>query len=152
MRIVKAGPQEAFVVAALTLQAAIAIDGAREEGFLDRAAGHWLRHHEQLPTWFAEHDGAHAGLLQAAHPPETTWPGQASGTRGRLWIHTMYVHADHRRRGVGAALLAACEGWAQGAGVGMIRLHCNPGAEDFYDATGYGPAEGIRQKQLDPLR
>lgn len=152
MRIVKAGPQDAFVVAALTLQAAIAIDGAREEGFLDRAAEHWLRHHEQLPAWFAEHEGAHAGLLQATLPPETAWPGQAPGTRGRLWVTLLHVRADHRRRGVGAALLAACEGWATGAGVGVIRLRSNAGAEDFYDALGYDVGADLRQKRLGTLR
>ncbi|KRE36049.1 hypothetical protein ASG73_15440 [Janibacter sp. Soil728] len=38
MRIVKAGPDDAYVLAALSLQLAIAIDGAREVGYLDRAA------------------------------------------------------------------------------------------------------------------
>lgn len=152
MRIVKARPEDAFIVAALSLQFAIAVDGAREEGYLDRAAQHWLRHHDSLPTWYAEHDGQHAGYLQATLPPETTWPGERPGTRGRLWVQALYVHADHRRQGTALALTGACEAWAKDAGVGVIRLRCNPGAEDFYDSAGYTPAVDVREKRLRPLR
>ena len=152
MRIIRARPEDAFIVAALSLQAAIAIDGAREEGYLARAAEHWLRHHEQLPAWFAEHEGQHAGYLQAVLPPETTWPGERPGTRGRLWVQALHVHEAHRRQGVALALTAACESWATYAGVGMIRLRCEPGAEGFYDAAGYAPAVEVREKRLRPLR
>lgn len=152
MRIVRARPDDALVVAALSLQASIAMDGVREDGYLARAAEHWLAHHPYLPAWFAEHDGEHAGLLQAAYPPETTKPGQPPGSRGRLWVHLLFVHADHRRQGVGAALLAACEDWAKGVGVSVIRLRAGAGAEDFYDATGYTVATEVREKRLRPLR
>lgn len=152
LRIVRAEPEDAFIVAALSLQIAIAIDGSREEGYLDRAVEHWLRHREHLPTWIAEREGSHAGYLQATYPPETTWPGQPVGTRGRLWVHAMYVAPDHRRVGVGTALLASCESWAKGAGVGVIRLRCEAGAEQFCDAAGYPPAREVREKRLRPLR
>lgn len=152
MRIVKARPEDAFVVAALSLQFAIAIDDAREEGYLDRAAQHWLRHHDSLPTWYAEHEGQHAGYLQAALLPETTWPGERPGTRGRVWVQALYVPAGHRRQGIALALTSACETWATEAGVGVIRLRCNPGAEGFYDSAGYAPAVDVREKRLRPLR
>lgn len=152
MRIIRARPEDAFIVAALSLQFAIAVDDAREEGYLDRAAGHWLRHHEYLPTWYAEHEGQHAGYLQATHPPETTWPGEEPGTRGRLWVQSLYVHAAHRRQGIALALTSACEAWAREAGIGVIRLRCNPGAEGFYDAAGYAAAVEVREKRLRPLR
>lgn len=150
VRIVRARSEDAFVVAALSLQFALAMDAPREEGYLDRAAEHWVRHHEQLPTWFAEHEGQHAGYLQAAHPPETTWPGVATGTRGRLWIHAMFVAPDHRRAGIGSALLTACESWAKGAGIGVIRLRCEPGVEQFYDTAGYAPDRAVRTKRFHP--
>lgn len=152
MRIVRAAPEDAFIVAALSLQLAIDVDDVREEGYLDRAAEHWLRHREHLPTWIAEHDGQHAGYLQGVLPPETTWPGEQPGTRGRLWVQALYVRADHRQQGVALALTSACEAWARTAGVGVIRLRCNPGAEGFYDAAGYAPATEIREKRLRPLR
>lgn len=146
----RARPEDAFIVAALSLQFAIAVDGSREEGYLDRAAEHWLRHREHLPTWIAESRGAHAGYLQATFPPVTTWPGVPHDSRGRLWIHALFVAPDHRRAGVGAALLADCEGWADGAGVGVIRLRCEPGVEQFYDAAGYAPDPEVRTKRLHP--
>nr|WP_246297351.1 GNAT family N-acetyltransferase [Janibacter cremeus] len=152
MRIVRARPEDAFIVAALSLQFAIAVDGSREDGYLDRAAEHWVRHRGQLPTWFAERDGAHAGYLQASLSPTTTWPGVADGSRGQLWIHSMFVASDHRRAGVGSALLSACEIWANEAGIGVIRLRCEAGAEQFYDAAGYASAREVREKRLRPLR
>ena len=148
MRIVRARPEDALVVAALSLQFAIAVDGSREEGYLHRAATHWLAHHEQLPTWIAEHDGEHAGYLQATYPPETTWPGQRPGARGRLWVHAVYVPAEHRRRGLATALITACEDWARGAGVQTIRLRCTSGAEAFCAANGYATAPAVREKRL----
>ena len=148
MRIVRAGPEDAVVVAALSLQFAIAVDGSREEGYLDRAAEHWLGHQEQLPTWIAEYDARHAGYLQAVHPPEMTWPGQPPGSRGRLWVHALYVPTGHRRRGIATALTTACEDWARGAGVQTIRLSCPSGAEEFCAATGYGTAAAVREKRL----
>ncbi|CAM4195048.1 GNAT family N-acetyltransferase [Janibacter anophelis] len=152
MRIVRAGADDAFVLAALSLQFALSLGGPGEPGYLDRAADHWLRHRHQLPAWFAERDGAHAGYLQAVLLPETAWPGQPPGSRGRLWAQAMYVAPDHRRHGVGRSLLAACEHWAAGEGVGVIRLRCEPGAEQFYDAAGYAPATEVREKRLRPLR
>ncbi len=152
MRIVRARPQDAFVVAALSLQIAIAVGGSREEGYLDRAAEHWLRHHEQLPTWFAEHEGAHAGFLQAVLPTESTWPGQRPGTRGQLWVDSLYVREEHRREGIGLALVRACEEWAKGAGIATIRLSDAGEAQDFCDAAGYVPAAQVREKRLRPLR
>lgn len=148
MRIVRAGPEDAFVVAALSLQFAIAVDGSREEGYLDRAAAHWLRHHEQLPAWIAEHEGQHAGYLQATCPPETTWPGERPGSRRALWVQAVYVHTDHRRSGIATALTSACEDWARGAGVAVVRLRCEPGAEQFYAATGYAASTDLREKRL----
>src|SRR5699024_8613162 len=121
-----------------------------EDGYLDRAADHWLRHHEQLPVWIAERGDAHAGYLQAVRMPETTWPGVPLGTRGRLWVQGMYVAPGHRRAGVGTALLAACESWAKGAGVAVVRLRGEPGVEDFYDANGYLPSAEVREKRLSP--
>lgn len=147
-RIVRAGPEDAFVVAALSLQFALAMGAEREDGYLDRAADHWLRHHAQLPVWIAQRDGSHAGYLQAVRMTETTWPGQPVGTRGRLWIQGMFVAPDHRRRGVGTSLLAACESWAKGAGIAVLRLRCEPGAERFYEAVGFEPAAEVRQKRL----
>lgn len=152
MRIVKAAPEDAFIVAALSLQLAIDIDGAREVGYLDRAADHWLRHHRYLPTWIAEHEGQHAGYLQGVLPPETTWPGERPGTRGRLWVQALHVSAPHRRQGIARALTSACEAWSKDVGVGVIRLRCHPGAEEFYDAAGYLPATQVREKRLRPLR
>lgn len=148
MRIVRARPEDAFVLGALSLQLARAAGAEREEGYLDRAADHWLAHHDRLPSWIAEHEGAHAGYLQAVTLPETTRPRQPVGTRGRLWVDALFVAPDHRRRGVATALLTACESWAKGAGVRVIGLRCTPGAEEFCEAVGFAPAAGVREKFL----
>ncbi len=148
MRIVRARPEDAFVLAALSLQLARAVGAGGEEGYLDRAADHWLRHRDRLPSWIAEHEGAHAGYLQAVALPETTRPGQPVGTRGRLWVDALFVAPDHRRRHIGTALLGACESWAKGAGVRVVGLRCEAGAEEFCEAVGFAPAAGVHEKRL----
>ncbi|WP_235499489.1 hypothetical protein [Janibacter sp. Soil728] len=45
-------------------------------------------------------------------------------------------------------MLAACRAWARDAGIGVIRLRCEPGAEEFYDAAGFVPATDVREKRL----
>jgi ribosomal-protein-alanine N-acetyltransferase len=55
-------------------------------------------------------------------------------------IHLLAVDANHRRRGVGAALLKWVEETALVAGIGLVYLEArvsNPGARKFYKAMGY---------------
>lgn len=61
------------------------------------------------------------------------------GHRG--WVYYLAVHVDHRRCGVGAALMAAAENWMLSRGVAKVNLmvrHSNQAALGFYTHLGYG--------------
>jgi predicted GNAT family N-acyltransferase len=65
------------------------------------------------------------------------------------------VDSEHRRRGIGAALVEECERAALGAGVERIALHAQTGVRGLYDAAGYvqrgGPfvEEGIDHVSME---
>lgn len=52
-------------------------------------------------------------------------------------VNAVYVHPDQAREGVGAALLAALEGYARGVGLSELTLSASLNAVDFYDRAGY---------------
>ncbi len=57
---------------------------------------------------------------------------------GRLaWIHSLIVHRDFRRRGVGEALLRACLDFADRRGIPCVKLDSVAGAEPFYARHGF---------------
>lgn len=120
VRIRQAGPGDALLVAALTIQSARAEGLAPEPGFLDRYAEGWLQHRATHPAWLAEAGGQHAGLLVVTRVRSLPWPGRA--TRGRLWLERIFVRADQPRDVVANALRAAAREWAAARGVTMVDL------------------------------
>jgi putative acetyltransferase len=52
-------------------------------------------------------------------------------------VNAVYVHPDHAREGVGAALLAHLEGYARSAGLSELTLSASLNAVVFYDRAGY---------------
>lgn len=108
----RAGRVDALLVAALTLQAARAEGLPPEEGFLDRYADAWLVTREIHPTWWAETDGEHAGLLVATWERPLPWPGRAPGG-GVLRTERLFVRVDLPRVPIETALRAAAREWAR---------------------------------------
>ena len=72
------------------------------------------------------------------------WEGQSVGTAttivyapGMAWIGMVLVHPDHRRRGVGRALLQHCIDHLRQLGVGSIKLDATPAGKQVYDGLGF---------------
>jgi RimJ/RimL family protein N-acetyltransferase len=97
-----------------------------------------MRRHPDGAVMVAEIDGALVGRLSIARDPHP-----ASAHVADLGL---MVAAEHRRHGIGSALLAAAEAWALGSGVTKLELHVFPYNEPalaLYEKRGY-EREGYR--------
>ena len=99
-----------------------------------------IRRYADAAVLVAELDGAIVGRLSLARDPHP-----ASEHVADLGL---MVAKDHRRRGVGSALMEAAEQWARSAGVRKLELHVFPHNEPaiaLYDRLGYR-REGVRRR------
>ncbi|MGW1375846.1 GNAT family N-acetyltransferase [Streptomyces sp. NPDC002446] len=95
-----------------------------------------------LRLFVAERDGRVAGFVRAALLDDSSVPGQAEAT--------VYVHPDHRGRGVGHALLASAEEHLSAAGATRLfaRVADEPGAHSFARRHGYRRTRPVRFLRL----
>lgn len=121
MRTRLAGPDDALVVAGLTLQCALHRGGQAEPGFLDRFGRTWLAEAATHPVWIAQAGDEHAGYLQATVVPFLPWPSQPQH-RGALVIETFFVRPAHRGIGAGEVLLRAAVDWARHEGLAEVKV------------------------------
>ena len=105
----------------------LALDPATEAGvravFADAGKGSYF---------VAEVEGRVVGQLMITHE----WSDWRNGDI--WWIQSVYVHPEHRRRGVFKALYGHVEKAAREAGVVMIRLYVHEG-----NRTGQGTYESL---------
>jgi GNAT superfamily N-acetyltransferase len=117
-----AGPDDALVVAALTLQCARHRGAEAEVGFLDRFARAWSASLQDRPVWIAEAGDEHAGYLQGLLVEPLPWPGRAPGAGAELVVDTFFVRPEHRGIGAGEVLLNAAVEWARDSGLRAVTM------------------------------
>ena len=87
-------------------------------------------------VFVADRDGRLVGFTQL-------YPSFSSGTMNRLWIlNDLFVAPEHRRGGVGAALLQAAEHFArEGKSKGLVLAtqKTNAAAKALYERCGWKP-------------
>ena len=117
-----AGPDDALVVAALTLQCALHRGGAAEPGFLDRYARAWSATQRHHPVWLAEAGDEHAGYLQAAVVEPLPVAGRARGRR-RCWSSTRSSSGPTTAGSASESCCCAprCD-WARDEGFADVRM------------------------------
>lgn len=146
VRIRRAGAADALIVAALHLQSARDLGHQGEPGFLDRFADAWLATQSDHPTWIAQSQGEHAGVLctRRLRPlpfprrPEMSW----------LYVGTVFVAPAHRKRGIHRALIEAMLEWSRSADVKLVRLNADDPQHPFYRSLGFTLADTILEYDL----
>lgn len=132
----RAGADDAFIVAALRLQSARHLGMPSEPGFLDRFVDVWLRERPERPTWIAQREGEHAGILAAKQVRRLPWPAQAGAST--LHVENLFVAAAHRGVGVEQALGEAMIEWAGHTDVGsVLATAADDSAHELYDRLGF---------------
>ncbi|MDN5766600.1 MAG: GNAT family N-acetyltransferase [Humibacillus sp.] len=132
----RAGADDAFVVAALHLQSARDLGMPSEPGFLDRFVDVWLRERPDRPTWIAQHDGEHAGILETRRLRTLPWPARPEASA--LHVENLFVAPTHRGTGVAQALAEAMIEWAHSTDVTSVRaMAANDRDRELYDRLGF---------------
>ncbi len=97
----------------------------------------------------AELDDAPAGYIWFEIQTRPASP--FSPTRRRLYVHHLSVAPDARRHGVGDALMAHAEAYAESEELDEIALShwaANTGAQSFFAAQGFAPYQLLLRKKL----
>lgn len=142
-----AGPDDALVVAGLTLQCALHRGGAPETGFLDRFARAWSAQLRTRPAWVAEVGDQHAGYLQASLVPALPWPGR-SDDAGILHVDTFFVRPTHRGLSVGEHLLRAAVDWSRSEGLREVRMTAGTFTRPMVERVGFVPHDAAHHLEL----
>ncbi|MEO3936512.1 GNAT family N-acetyltransferase [Dermatophilaceae bacterium Soc4.6] len=115
VRVRRAQADDALVVGALRLQAARCAEAGPEPGFLDRFSAAWDP--DDHPTWVADRDGAHVGVLVTQVVRDLPWPGLAPGQS--LHVATLHTADGGAGAGVADALTAVMHDWARSRGLAL---------------------------------
>ena len=100
---------------------------------------------EEIPTVFVAFSGTtlFGSAMLVANDMET---------RKELtpWLAGVYVAADHRRQGIGSALVARIVECAEKLGVARLYLY-TPSAEQMYSQLGWSPMERVKYRDSQVL-
>ncbi|HVT70725.1 MAG TPA: GNAT family N-acetyltransferase [Trebonia sp.] len=93
-------------------------------------------------TWLAERNGRAVGLLVAQPPQDAGWIAGMTSKFPAAYLQTMFVDAQERGTGIGAALVRNLHARLDGTGVAVTLLHhsqVNPLSAPFWYRMGYRP-------------
>ena len=98
---------------------------------------------DDAAAWVAEIDGSIAGYVVVQRQVTLFANGPIA------FVQELMVAQEHRRSGVGAALMGAAEEWAAGLGCAYVALATRRAGE-FYRAVGYSASAEFFKKELEP--
>ena len=93
-------------------------------------------------TWLAERNGRAVGLIVAQPPQEAGWIAGMTSQSPAAYLQTMFIDAQERGTGIGAALVRNLHARLDDMGVAVTLLHhsqVNPLSAPFWYRMGYRP-------------
>jgi GNAT superfamily N-acetyltransferase len=93
-------------------------------------------------TWLAERAGRMVGLLVAQPPQDSGWIAGMTSLSPAAYLQTMFIDAQERGTGIGAAMVRMLHARLDSAGVAVTLLHhsqVNPLSAPFWYRMGYRP-------------
>lgn len=112
-----------------------------------------------LAEWWADHDASHlafiarcgdsevVGMAWLALIPRVPRPGVIS--RRSADIQSVFVMPEHRRRGIGAALVQTASEHALLRGVGRVTVHSGGKSVPFYERLGFASSRQLLQHEVE---
>jgi GNAT superfamily N-acetyltransferase len=95
---------------------------------------------EPSGCFIAEEDGAPAGTATC-----TSYDLEAG------WVGMLLVHLDHRRRGIGTALLEHCLAYFDRRGTRCVKLDATPLGQPLYESHGFVPEQSLARWEVEGL-
>ena len=106
------------------------------------AFGSWLRlRGDTHYAFLARRGDAVIGMAWLAVVERVPGPGRWTRLGGQL--QSVYVLPEHRRRGVGRALVAAARAEAEALGVDWVIVHPSDASASLYAGTGFLARDGL---------
>lgn len=127
-----------MTIRALTAADIPAAQRLREQAGWNQTADDWRRllAWEPAGCWAFERDGQLVGTATV-----TTYGRRVA------WVGMVLVHVDHRRQGIGQALLRHAISFLERRGVQTIALDATPAGKPLYDRLGFVDAFGLERRR-----
>jgi GNAT superfamily N-acetyltransferase len=138
----RAGATDVAEIARLRREWTREREGEREDPAFDERLAAWIaRESPRRIIWLAEVGDRPVGMMNLAVFERMPRPGQAPSRWG--YLGNAFVLAADRNRGIGAQLLSAVLGYADGNGFVRVVLSPSAASIPFYERAGFGPATGL---------
>ena len=129
--------RDAFALAALRIQHDREVGRATRAGFLTEYADALLAEIDCYRGWIAElGDGTPVGCLLALRVRKL--PTLMAEGRPEWWyVQSVFVGVDHRRQGIGSALMTAVKRAARDEGVRWLELRSSDAGRPLFESAGF---------------
>jgi GNAT superfamily N-acetyltransferase len=99
-------------------------------------------------TWLAEVNGDPVGMVNLVIFERMPRPGRPPGRWG--YLGNAFVLRAYRDNGIGGRLVAALLAYADRSGLARVVLSPSPRSVPFYRRLGFGAADMLMARRLDP--
>ena len=119
-----------------------------DEGYGERFASWYEQEASRRLNWLAETDGTAVGMMNLVLFERMPRPGPGPGRWG--YLANAYVRPEYRNRGIGARLVEAVLGYADGHGFARVVLSPSQRSIPLYRRAGFGPADALPSDRILP--